>query len=197
MREFSYFPINYPLDKIKRRLKIPLPSNLLEYNDLIERFYSLIEPMARFEITELSVDGNNLLFNDGYSIQSKSLSSHLKGCNRATLLGLTIGPFIEEEIEKFTKKKKSLEPLILDAVGSECAEEAAIYISGIINEEIKQAHCLPTKRFSPGYGDLSLDVQRWFFQNLKLEEIGMRLNESMLMIPQKSITAFIGWRKNK
>ena len=106
MREFSYFPIIYPLEKIKRRLKIPAAAHLSEINDLIERFYPLIEPMARFENMDVKVDKENLLFEDGYSINSKSLGTHLQGCSRVTLLGLTIGPSLEEEIEKYTKKKK-------------------------------------------------------------------------------------------
>jgi cobalamin-dependent methionine synthase I len=82
-------------------------------------------------------------------------------------------------------------------VGSECVEEAAIFVSKQIGEEVKKKAFIPTKRFSPGYGDLSLEVQRYFFKKLKLMEMGINLNLSLLMLPQKSITAFIGWRKRE
>jgi cobalamin-dependent methionine synthase I len=111
-----------------------------------------------------------------------------------TLIGLTIGPYIEEEIDKLKRANKILGPIILDAVGSECAEEAAQYLSRFVDTEIRRSGCTPTKRFSPGYGDLQLEVQSRFYQVLKLAEIGITLLESFLMIPQKSITAFIGWR---
>ena len=47
-------------------------------------------------------------------------------------------------------------------------------------------------RFSPGYGDWTLDAQKFFFEILPLEEMGVRLHESMLMIPEKSVTATAG-----
>ena len=48
-------------------------------------------------------------------------------------------------------------------------------------------------RFSPGYGDLSLDFQNDLFRVLDCQRtIGLVLNESMLMSPSKSVTAIIG-----
>ena len=48
-------------------------------------------------------------------------------------------------------------------------------------------------RFSPGYGDFSLNHQRDFFRLLNLEKnLGMSLNSALLMSPSKSITAVIG-----
>lgn len=48
-------------------------------------------------------------------------------------------------------------------------------------------------RFSPGYGDFSLEHQKDFFRLLQLEKnLGMSLNSALLMSPSKSITAVIG-----
>ena len=48
-------------------------------------------------------------------------------------------------------------------------------------------------RFSPGYGDLPLAVQREFMTLLDCAHlIGINLNESLLMSPSKSVTAIIG-----
>ena len=48
-------------------------------------------------------------------------------------------------------------------------------------------------RFSPGYGDLSLDCQRTFLRMLNAgKEIGLTLTDSGLMVPIKSVTAIIG-----
>ena len=49
------------------------------------------------------------------------------------------------------------------------------------------------QRFSPGYGDLPLQNQRAFFDALQCHrEIGLYLNESLLMSPTKSVTAIVG-----
>ena len=194
MIELSNFLIELPKDRIKNRLKIPRNANFNDYDHLIEKFFTLVEPHARYDHINIETINKTIVFEDSYRIISGSLANHLSDCYRITITGITIGKWLEEEIEEYKKKKRSLESLILDAVGSECAEETAQYISAIIDNEIKNNNCSPTKRFSPGYGDLSLEVQKYFFQKLKLEEIGMSLTPTLLMIPKKSITAFIGWR---
>ena len=48
-------------------------------------------------------------------------------------------------------------------------------------------------RFSPGYGDLPLEMQRDIFRVLDCSrKIGLTLNESLLMSPSKSVTAIVG-----
>jgi cobalamin-dependent methionine synthase I len=48
------------------------------------------------------------------------------------------------------------------------------------------------RRFSPGYSDMSLEMQKKIFKLLKPENIGINLSPSCLMIPEKSVTAFVG-----
>lgn len=194
MNEISHFPIGLPLDRIKRRLKVPKKVDFGPYEELIDRFFTLVEPRCRFDEQNAAVRAGKTVLADGFEIDSNSLSDHLRECSRVTLIAVTVGGHIEERMESFGKQNKMLESMILDAVGSECVEEAAIYISGLIGDRIIKRGLIPTKRFSPGYGDLKLDVQRYFFKLLKLQEIGLELNDSLLMIPQKSITAFIGWK---
>jgi cobalamin-dependent methionine synthase I len=48
-------------------------------------------------------------------------------------------------------------------------------------------------RFSPGYGDLSLSVQSDLLNVLDARRnIGLTLSDSLMMIPQKSVTAIVG-----
>ena len=48
-------------------------------------------------------------------------------------------------------------------------------------------------RFSPGYGDFSLECQREIAAALELSKrIGITLTDSLLMVPTKSVTAVIG-----
>ena len=55
----------------------------------------------------------------------------------------------------------------------------------------KGLHARP--RFSPGYGDFPLEVQRDFERILEMPKtIGVTLSDSLLMTPTKSITAVIG-----
>ena len=48
-------------------------------------------------------------------------------------------------------------------------------------------------RYSPGYGDLPLEMQRDISRILNMpKEIGVSLTQSLLMTPSKSVTALIG-----
>ena len=52
-------------------------------------------------------------------------------------------------------------------------------------------------RVSPGYGDISLTMQKDIFAILDCErKIGITLNEDLLMSPSKSVTAIAGIKKN-
>ena len=54
------------------------------------------------------------------------------------------------------------------------------------------------ERFSPGYGDLSIECQKEIFSALECSrKIGVSLNESLLMSPSKSISAIIGVLDNE
>ena len=51
-------------------------------------------------------------------------------------------------------------------------------------------------RFSPGYGDVPLDAQRDIFSALDISKnLSVYLNDSLLMSPSKSVTAFVGIKK--
>lgn len=189
LKEFKNFPLSLPLKRIRTRLKLKPGDN--SYDERIQRFFAFIDPQGRALKLKIHLPSGGIQLEGGPIIPSQSLARHLLGCSHVTLLGVTIGPDIETQIQMAEARKRNLEALILDAVGSECAEEAAQTLHKILKHESKQNS---TKRFSPGYGDLNLEVQRQFFSLLKLEEMGMTLNPSGLILPQKSITAFIGWK---
>ena len=52
---------------------------------------------------------------------------------------------------------------------------------------------VPTRRYSPGYGDLPLSVQPALLDALDAgRRLGVTLTESLLMVPMKSVTAVVG-----
>jgi cobalamin-dependent methionine synthase I len=85
------------------------------------------------------------------------------------------------------------EAVIADAVGGECADAAMDFLQKQASAELaRQGMRMAEFRFSPGYGDWTLEAQKFFFEILPMEEMGIRLHESMLMIPEKSVTATAG-----
>lgn len=80
---------------------------------------------------------------------------------------------------------------IADAVGSECADAAMDMLGNIAGKELRRAGLLlDERRFSPGYGDMPLVLQEFFYQTLNMAQMGVTLTENNYLLPEKSVTAF-------
>ena len=125
------------------------------------------------------------------TLQSRDLGRNLAGCSKVALLAATIGP----QVDSLIRRHSSLNPVyasILQATGAMYIEE----LVDLINAEIKkiaEADGLKTRpRYSPGYGDVPLQVQKDFFRLLPCTRIGLTLMDTLIMAPEKSVTAFVG-----
>lgn len=113
-----------------------------------------------------------------------------------TVLGLvTIGARLEEAVRHRLAGADATGALLLDAVGSAAAEEAADRLSDEIVGARAEAG-LPDsgsggfrgRRVSPGYGDWPLAAQSRVFARLPHDAIQVHLLDSLLMVPRKSIS---------
>lgn len=129
-------------------------------------------------------------------LKGASIASHLQGASDVYLICATLG--IESERMLMRKQAISItDGMILDSCLSAFVEEAADACQEMIRKEISEKQAL-TLRFSPGYGDLSLDVQKEMIRFLKWDQIlGVTLTKSLMMVPSKSIIAIIGVEKMK
>lgn len=125
------------------------------------------------------------------TLHSRDLGRNLAGCSKVALLAATIGP----QVDALIRRHSSLDPVyasILQATGAMFIEE----LVDLVNEEIKKiaaAEGLKTKpRYSPGFGDVPLQVQKDFFRLLPCTRIGLTLMDTLIMAPEKSVTAFVG-----
>jgi cobalamin-dependent methionine synthase I len=63
----------------------------------------------------------------------------------------------------------------------------------IIHKDFKEQYGANKNRFSCGYGDLPLELQRDIFAALNVtKNIGVTLSDNCFMTPTKSVTAIIG-----
>ena len=139
---------------------------------------------------ELSVSIKDSFCDFGcFNLTSKSLAQNLKGCKRAVIFSATVGVEIDRLIAKYGRISPS-KALMFQAIGAERIEALCDAFCCDIEKE-KQTSLGP--RFSPGYGDLPLSVQKDIFNVLECsKQIGLFLNDSLLMSPSKSVTAFLG-----
>ncbi|MBN2070818.1 MAG: hypothetical protein JW814_05105 [Candidatus Krumholzibacteriota bacterium] len=100
----------------------------------------------------------------------------------------TIGPMLEDLVSELSKTGELLKAVILDSVGSVCAEETANHIDRLIAAKAAGEGLKTSCRASPGYGDWDIKEQRSIFDLLDGGKIGVRLSESSMMIPRKSVS---------
>jgi len=64
---------------------------------------------------------------------------------------------------------------------------------GLFNRLLARENARLTKaRFSAGYGDFLLENQKMMYDMLKLDRIGVTINENCILMPEKSVTAVVG-----
>ena len=120
--------------------------------------------------------------------ESAGLAKNLVRCRSIVLFGATVGIELDRLISRYGKISP-LRALIFQAIGAERIESLCDEFTRFIQKE----YGATVPRFSPGYGDFRLEVQKDFFRVLEpSKRIGLTLNESMLMTPTKSVTAIIG-----
>ena len=174
--------------------EVPLDAELEKMVDeLTKKVAEAATPRCAYEVYDLKVtDGACVLSQSGtlLTINSARLAAHIKGCRQAILFAATIGPGVDMLIRRYNGRS-TIKPAILQAAGASAIEAFA----DDVTERIKDNFINNTfkMRFSPGYGDFSLEHQNDFFRLLSLEKnLGMSLNSALLMSPSKSITAVIG-----
>ena len=128
----------------------------------------------------------------GITVKSHSLATNLQGCTEICVLGGTIGPGADLMIRRAELRKMS-EALIYQAAASAMVEELVDHLNKQICLDAKTRGFLCRPRFSPGFGDFSLDCQRDILRLLDApKRLGVYLLDSLLMTPSKSVTAVIG-----
>ncbi len=148
---------------------------------------SAISPLCCYAYSEVSFPCEGVVDIGFGEIESRDLSSHLKGCHGAYLFAATIGIGADRLIAKYNRLKPA-KSVIIDALGSAAAENWCDLAELAITSGVK--HC---SRFSAGYGDFSLAHQVDFMRCLDMQrQLGITLSDSLLMTPTKSVTAVIG-----
>ncbi|MBA7713657.1 hypothetical protein ES703_122663 [subsurface metagenome] len=131
----------------------------------------------------------------GYDETNKHLV--FKDAEKVAICICTIGPELEQEVKELMEKNEMTRALILDALGSEAAEEVAIQSDRILAEKAREMNLWPSKRFSPGYAKWEIKEQRFIFRILPAADIEVRLTESCMMVPRKSVSYRINFYKEQ
>ena len=126
---------------------------------------------------------------------SRDLRDHLEGCGEIVLFACTAGAETDRRIAR-AKLASPARGLLMHAIGAQQVEGACDRLCGRLAEQFPDRRL--TDRYSPGYGDLPLEMQRDVMEALDCgRTIGITLTDSLLMTPSKSVTAIIGMKEKE
>lgn len=197
---FRSIPIQLPLKMIMTRLGYHNSKTVLsgkqreKLEQTIAESFMLCEAQGcwlRLPIME-KTPGETVLA-DGVVLKSSSLANLLKNSHAVILMASTVGSEIIDAASKAIALGDGATAVILDAVGGQSADTAMGWINEYLRRQLsRSAERLTAQRYSPGYGDFSLEHQSLFHSLLELERIGLSLTSRSMLIPEKSVTAVAG-----
>ncbi len=150
-------------------------------DDCEKQLLACARPKYLYKILELPQDSLT---------EGEDIRRHLAGCSRAVVMCATLGAEVDRLI-RVAQVRDMAQAVVLDAMASVAVEQVCARLDERIMAE--NPGWFMTFRFSPGYGDYPISLQKTFLRLLDAQrKIGLSVSDSLLLIPAKSVTAVAG-----
>ncbi|MBQ9678455.1 MAG: methionine synthase [Prevotella sp.] len=126
----------------------------------------------------------------------KIIPRQLRGAEAYALFICTSGTAYEAYQQRLKDGGDMVRVFIADALGSVIAEHCADQMEVSLQESIDKLGWHHTNRFSPGYCGWHVSQQQLLFPLFEGHTCGVRLTDSSLMVPIKSVSGIIGLGKD-
>lgn len=170
-----------------------IPDNELQLiNRGIEQVREIMTGKAcysKFPVSFLSGDKIQLPYG---IVKSKHLTRNLIGCSEIYIFAATIGTEFDRLLQR-TRVRSLAEAVTIQACGAAAVEGVCNSLNETLRLEMQKEGRALRPRYSPGFGDYTLDNQKGIFALIEpARTIGLTLMDSFTMAPEKSVTAIIG-----
>lgn len=163
--------------------------------ELIEESILHTEVIGGYRIfgdESIAIESDKMLVNNEIFELDKIIAKQLIKCSSIAFITVTLGKKYDDWINQYFKNDDPFLGYIADTIGSEMVENAADVIESKVEQEAKKIGLNCTNRYSPGYCGWNVFEQHKFFSFLPDNFCGIKLSESALMNPVKSVSAIIG-----
>lgn len=169
-----------------------IPDDQMQLLDsVIEETFEVAEPKTVHRIFSIERRDGRIYIPADIDLNTVDLQRLLIHSSDVMLIGGTLGLSIDRKL-RYYSKTDATRMIIMDAVASALIEE----VCDVLQSKLPVEHF--TFRFSPGYGDVPLSMQKDLLRVLEAgKRIGVSLTSSLLMVPQKSITGIVGIGENE
>lgn len=121
------------------------------------------------------------------------ICAHLRGAVAAGIMACTLGVASERELRRLSMVDP-LDAVVFDAACTTLVERAADATEAQLVAEAARRGLYTNYRYSPGYGDWTLDAQPQMLAAVDAQrQLGLTLTPTLLLVPTKSVTALVGF----
>lgn len=152
----------------------------------------LIRPGGVYQRYAYDGENHRILSPKPLVLKDRSIVKHLSGAVAVYVLAVTVGAELETEAGRSFEKGDYTLGVLLDAAGTTAVEQVADQLDDYLKQQAGKDGYTTTWRFSPGYGDWNLRDQQAVLDLAGGAEIGIETTSSLMLKPQKSVTAVIG-----
>lgn len=171
------------LDGITEKM---IDETIEEIRDLLRERSIYKEYNLRKSKDGLFLQGTNLY------LPGDDIKRHLSRSKTCFLMAVTLGHEVDKKI-RYYERFNLTKALILDATATAFIEKLSYEICKKIESTLIEDNKKITERYSPGYGDLPIELQNEFLRTLDTQRmIGLTTTSTSILIPRKSVTAIVG-----
>ncbi len=158
--------------------------------EIIEEAHSLLKPLAMYKIVEVTgFEHHKITFEEG-SFEGPLVGRAMAGADHLNIAICTIGSALEQRVQELMAENPIM-GVALDGAGTSALRRVSQTVEDIISKKACELDFSLGMRAQPGQEGWPIEQQRLVFSILPAEEIGVRLTESCLMIPRKSVSFII------
>lgn len=143
----------------------------------------------------LSPDGT-IHISDRWQIPLPAAGCHPKIRSVAAVIA-TLGDALENECRILAQDRHLFQSTLLDAVGTAMLDTLDRRIRSMIEDKCREYGLFGGLRFSPGLNGYPLEIQETIFQMTDALSANIRLNDSFVMAPVKTISFFMALSDEK
>ena len=182
-----------PREEVLRYLGCPGtedPATLALVEGCSARLLAAARPKWTYRVFDLAVQTDGVRLDCGLLLPGRDLAAHLRGCSRAALLAATLSAPVDALLRRAQAED------LAAAVALDCCATAAVEaVCDLAEAEIRVRFpgCSFPFRFSPGYGDLPIELQDPILRLLDApRRVGLCATDRHILTPRKSVTAVLG-----
>ncbi|MBU5438907.1 methionine synthase [Tissierella sp. MSJ-40] len=161
--------------------------------ECIDEIRHLVSKRYIYRILDISRKESKIILSQYIlELEGKDINRHLEGAESCVLMAVTLGNYVDTRI-RYYEKFDMTKALILDACATTAVEQVCDEACEEIESKVNQQGKKLTPRYSPGYGDLPIEIQQKFISILEADKtIGLTTSSHNILIPRKSVTAIMG-----